>query len=156
MSSRWWSCQSCLKLPFSNECKAPKIPTISIWVTYHASLWKLAFTLSNKLSFPFCDFTWLPLKSPSPIYAWRTLMKFRDALNFFIGMVFVIISIGFFCTDFDQTNNLFYYNPLTYHMIHHIDALCLLVIHVILSEIYHTLTVAVVLNWILYDSKYAD
>jgi len=35
-------------------------------------------------------------KARSPSYLWRTLMKFRDALNFSTGMVFVIISAGFF------------------------------------------------------------
>jgi len=32
----------------------------------------------------------------SPLYLWRILMKLRDALNFSIGTVFVIISAGFF------------------------------------------------------------
>ena len=45
---------------------------------------------------PFCDLTWLPHKSPFSTLPLKTLMKFRDALNFFTGMVFVIISTGFF------------------------------------------------------------
>jgi len=35
-------------------------------------------------------------RARSPLYLWRSLMKFRDALNFSIRMVFVIISAGFF------------------------------------------------------------
>jgi len=49
-------------------------------------------------------------------------------------------------TDFDQINNFFHCNPLTYLMIAHIDVLCQLVILVILSEMYHTLTVELDLN----------
>jgi len=35
-------------------------------------------------------------RARSPFYLWRTLMKFRDTLNFSTGMVFVIISAEFF------------------------------------------------------------
>jgi len=32
----------------------------------------------------------------SLLYLWRILMKFRDALNFSTGMIFIIMSAGFF------------------------------------------------------------
>ena len=36
------------------------------------------------------------IRAHSPPYLWRIWMKFRDALNFFVGMVFVIMSTRFF------------------------------------------------------------
>ena len=74
-------------------------------------------------------------------------MKFRNTLDFSTGMVFVIMSDGFFlCTDFDHFNNIFHCNLLTYPVILHIDVFCPVVIHVILSEMYYTLTDVVDLN----------
>ena len=108
-------------LVFSNECEAPKIRTI-FTLTHMPWVSCRNWPSHHHISFfsPFCFFTWLPPKSifstlflknslllfvsshgslprvHSPPYLWRTLMKLRDALNFFTGMVFVIMSARFF------------------------------------------------------------
>ena len=84
----------------------------------------------------------------SSFYLWRILLKFRDTLNFSTGIVFVIISARFFFElIFIILITLFIiYDPLTYLVKSHINVLRPLVIPVIFSEMYRTLTVAVELN----------
>ena len=74
-------------------------------------------------------------------------MKFRDALNFSTRMVFVIMYARFFFVlILIKSINLSYCNSLMYPVIPHIDVLYPLVIPVILSQMYLTLTVIVDLN----------
>ena len=93
----------------------------------------------------------LPRARPS-LYLWRILMKYRDALNFFTRMVFLIISAA----NLYQINHLIIHDPLTYLAIPHINVLCPLVIFVILSEMNYTLAVTMNRNWIMYDTKYLN
>jgi len=97
-----------------------------------------SFTLLFSL---LCDFTWLLPRARSPLYLWRILMKFRDALNS-TGMVFIIIFVAFFCADLYQINHLINQDPLMYLVILYLNVFCPLVIPVILSEMNHTLTIA--------------
>ena len=56
------------------------------WYLLHSSCFLPSFVTSHgSLS-----------RARSSLYLWRILMKFRDVLNFSTGMVFVIISAGFF------------------------------------------------------------
>ena len=63
-------------------------------------------------------------------------MKFRDALDFFTGMVFVIISVRFFfLLILTKSIN---YNPMMYHVIPYINVIFSLVIPMILNNVSHS------------------
>jgi len=78
-------------------------------------------------SLSFCDFTWLPPKSSSPLYLWRTLMKFRVALNFSAGMVFVIMSARFFFVlIFTKSINLS--STTHWHILWYLTSICFILL----------------------------
>ena len=101
----------------------------------------------------FLPLLWLHIVPSQELFSllrlWRTLIKFKDALNFSTVMVFVIISAGFFVVLWSP------YHPRP------IDVSCdtshqyasSAMIYVILSEMNRTLTVAINPNWILYDNE---
>jgi len=97
------------------------------------------------------------LRVYSPLYLWRTWIKFRDALNFSTGMIFVIMSAGFFFVlIFTKSITLSYTTQLAYLVIPHINVLHPLMIPVILNKMNITLIVTVNLNWILFDAESLD
>ena len=77
-----------------------------IWGTQNTNNFHLdlcSFSLFVEISIHFIRLTFSPfvtshgflLRACSSLYFWRILIKFRDALNFSTGMVFIIISAGF-------------------------------------------------------------
>jgi len=95
------------------------------------------------LSPPFCDFTWLPLKSPFATLPLENLdevqrcseLLHRDGLRHHICWILLR-------ADLYQIDHLIIHDLLTYLVIPHINVLRSLVIHVIFSEMNRTLTVA--------------
>ena len=102
--------------------------------------WPPLFTVLS--SPPFCDFTWLPLKSSFSILSLDNLNEIqrcsellhRDGLHHHIRWIHL-------CADLYQIDHLIIYNPLMYLVIPHINVLRSLVIHVILNR-----TLAVAMN----------
>ena len=84
------------RIIFSNECEAPKIPTISILTHIARILCKTCPSHHQIGSSSFVTSHGSLPRAHSPFYLWRTLMKFIDALNFYTRMVFIIMSVGFF------------------------------------------------------------
>ena len=137
---------------FFNECEASKISTIST-LTHISRVFCRNWPPYHQITSPFfCNFTRLPrahsLENFDGVQRCSKLLH-QDGLYHHVCWIFI-------CIDFDQINNHFHCNPLSYLMISHINVLYPLVIHVILSEIYRTLIVTVDLNWIMYDFKCAD
>ena len=57
---------------------------------------EMASTSFTFLSLPFMTSHDSLPRAHSSLYYWRTLMKFRDSLNFSTRMIFIILSAGFF------------------------------------------------------------
>ena len=92
-------------------------------------------------------------RAHSPLYLWRTLVKFRvlwtspqDGLLYHICEIFLR-------ADLYQIDHLTIHDPLTYLVIPHINVLRPLMIHVILIKMNSILTIAMNPNWILYDTE---
>lgn len=96
------------------------------------------------------------LKVYSSVSPSKNMDDATDALNFSIGMTFVIMSVGFFFVLIDQFYHLFIQDSLLNLVIFYVNVLCPLMISVILRKMNHTLTIAVNLYRILNDSEYFD
>ena len=126
-------------------------------LTCHESIVEIGLHTINKLFSPFCDFTRLPLKSPFSTLSLEYIDEIQRYSELFHRYNFChYVCWIFLCTNLHQVNNFFYYHLMTYPMILHINVLCSLVILMIFSEMNCILTVAVDLNWILYDAKCTD
>jgi len=104
---------------------------------------EISLRFIHRAFFPFCDFTWLPPKSPFS----TLLLENLDEVQRYSEILHLDDLCHHVCwillyTHLHQVNHLVIYDPLTYLEIPHINVLRPLVILVIFCKINCTLTVA--------------